>query len=372
MPWRGELASSVYYTASASEETGRERGCTGGAGGAVRQSRGAPRAGSSLQEARSKGRGTPRSLTRGPRGASGQPTAAVRSPRPPGGKVGPAQLSGDRGWRPAALEAGAGPFNRATGQRVQEPLWRPPHTHLSPPHVSRGLSVPLLPQLHPPALPHPLCTAADEVTVGKVYAALMIFDFYKQSKSSRDQTHQAPGGLTQVPAPGFPHGSPCRPLSDGPGNAHRSREGLVREEEDGALQAPGSDLTRLGAVRQPAPGRAGEPPRRGARVPSREREGLRTAPGDATFLSGRAVGGDCWAGASVSRSPLTSAGATEAAPTARGHVRAALDPVWGGLGPVTLRRRRLPTQPDRRWPCGALSRKLPGVQRARGTGGLRS
>ncbi|XP_036095311.1 voltage-dependent N-type calcium channel subunit alpha-1B isoform X3 [Rousettus aegyptiacus] len=38
----------------------------------------------------------------------------------------------------------------------------------------------------------------DEVTVGKVYAALMIFDFYKQSKSSRDQTHQAPGGLTQM------------------------------------------------------------------------------------------------------------------------------------------------------------------------------
>lgn len=151
-------------------------------------------------------RGTPRSPTRGPRGASRQPTAAVRSPRPPGGEVGPAQLSGDRGWRPAAMEAGAGPFNRAAGQRVQEPLWRPPHTHLSPPHVSRGLSVPLLPQLHPPALPHPLCTAADEVTVGKVYAALMIFDFYKQSKSSRDQTHQAPGGLTQVPAPGSPHG----------------------------------------------------------------------------------------------------------------------------------------------------------------------
>lgn len=255
-------------------------------------------------------RGTPRLLTRGPRGASGQPTAAVRSPRPPGGEVGPAQLSGDRGWRPAALEAGAGPFNRATGQRVQEPLWRPPPTHT--PQSTSCFPWPLCPPsppTSPSALPHPLCTAADEVTVGKVYAALMIFDFYKQSKSSRDQTHQAPGGLTQVPAPGFPHGSPCRPLSDGPGNAHRSREGLVREEEDGALQAPGSDLTRLGAVRQPAPGRAGEPPRRGARVLSREREGLRTAPGDATFLSGRAVGGDRWAGASVSRSPLTSAGA---------------------------------------------------------------
>ncbi|XP_054582795.1 voltage-dependent N-type calcium channel subunit alpha-1B isoform X2 [Eptesicus fuscus] len=37
----------------------------------------------------------------------------------------------------------------------------------------------------------------DEMTVGKVYAALMIFDFYKQSKSSRDQTHPAPG-LSQM------------------------------------------------------------------------------------------------------------------------------------------------------------------------------
>lgn len=40
---------------------------------------------------------------------------------------------------------------------------------------------------------------ADEMTVGKVYAALMIFDFYKQNKTTRDQTHQAPGGLSQVP-----------------------------------------------------------------------------------------------------------------------------------------------------------------------------
>lgn len=36
------------------------------------------------------------------------------------------------------------------------------------------------------------------MTVGKVYAALMIFDFYKQNKTTRDQTHQAPGGLSQV------------------------------------------------------------------------------------------------------------------------------------------------------------------------------
>uniref|UniRef100_A0A8C0ALH6 Voltage-dependent N-type calcium channel subunit alpha n=1 Tax=Bos mutus grunniens TaxID=30521 RepID=A0A8C0ALH6_BOSMU len=39
---------------------------------------------------------------------------------------------------------------------------------------------------------------ADEMTVGKVYAALMIFDFYKQNKTTRDQIHQAPGGLAQM------------------------------------------------------------------------------------------------------------------------------------------------------------------------------
>ncbi|XP_049637927.1 voltage-dependent N-type calcium channel subunit alpha-1B [Suncus etruscus] len=38
----------------------------------------------------------------------------------------------------------------------------------------------------------------DEMTVGKVYAALMIFDFYKQNKTTRDQSHQAPGGLSQM------------------------------------------------------------------------------------------------------------------------------------------------------------------------------
>lgn len=51
---------------------------------------------------------------------------------------------------------------------------------------------------------------ADEMTVGKVYAALMIFDFYKQSKTSRDQTHPAPG-LSQVrplPEQPWPAGRP--------------------------------------------------------------------------------------------------------------------------------------------------------------------
>lgn len=43
----------------------------------------------------------------------------------------------------------------------------------------------------------PRALAADEMTVGKVYAALMIFDFYKQNKNSREQV-QPPGGLCQV------------------------------------------------------------------------------------------------------------------------------------------------------------------------------
>uniref|UniRef100_A0A8C5R7N5 Voltage-dependent N-type calcium channel subunit alpha n=1 Tax=Leptobrachium leishanense TaxID=445787 RepID=A0A8C5R7N5_9ANUR len=38
----------------------------------------------------------------------------------------------------------------------------------------------------------------DEMTVGKVYAALMIFDFYKQNKNNRDHSHQQPGVLSQV------------------------------------------------------------------------------------------------------------------------------------------------------------------------------
>lgn len=51
------------------------------------------------------------------------------------------------------------------------------------------------------AIRHPLFSLppADEMTVGKVYAALMIFDFYKQNKTTRDQIHQAAGGLSQVP-----------------------------------------------------------------------------------------------------------------------------------------------------------------------------
>nr|XP_020668758.1 voltage-dependent N-type calcium channel subunit alpha-1B isoform X8 [Pogona vitticeps] len=39
---------------------------------------------------------------------------------------------------------------------------------------------------------------SEAMTVGKVYAALMIFDFYKQNKNTRDPSHPAPGGLGQT------------------------------------------------------------------------------------------------------------------------------------------------------------------------------
>lgn len=44
--------------------------------------------------------------------------------------------------------------------------------------------------------------------MGKVYAALMIFDFYKQNKTTRDQIHQAPGGLAQVLVSRTPKSNP--------------------------------------------------------------------------------------------------------------------------------------------------------------------
>uniref|UniRef100_A0A8D0BZU3 Voltage-dependent N-type calcium channel subunit alpha n=1 Tax=Salvator merianae TaxID=96440 RepID=A0A8D0BZU3_SALMN len=40
--------------------------------------------------------------------------------------------------------------------------------------------------------------SAEAMTVGKVYAALMIFDFYKQNKNTRDPSHPATGGLCQT------------------------------------------------------------------------------------------------------------------------------------------------------------------------------
>ncbi|KAG8141735.1 hypothetical protein E2320_006426 [Naja naja] len=40
----------------------------------------------------------------------------------------------------------------------------------------------------------------EAMTVGKVYAALMIFDFYKQNKNTRDTSHSGPGGLCQANA----------------------------------------------------------------------------------------------------------------------------------------------------------------------------
>ncbi|KAM4663937.1 voltage-dependent N-type calcium channel subunit alpha-1B [Discoglossus pictus] len=54
-----------------------------------------------------------------------------------------------------------------------------------------NLSQKILDLLVPPHKP-------DEMTVGKVYAALMIFDFYKQNKNNRDQSHPQHGVLSQT------------------------------------------------------------------------------------------------------------------------------------------------------------------------------
>uniref|UniRef100_A0A452DTN0 Voltage-dependent N-type calcium channel subunit alpha n=1 Tax=Capra hircus TaxID=9925 RepID=A0A452DTN0_CAPHI len=65
---------------------------------------------------------------------------------------------------------------------------------LVPPHKRNQGSLPSLPACPLSLYPLP----SDEMTVGKVYAALMIFDFYKQNKTTRGQMRQAPGGLAQM------------------------------------------------------------------------------------------------------------------------------------------------------------------------------
>uniref|UniRef100_A0A8C9N4S6 Voltage-dependent N-type calcium channel subunit alpha n=1 Tax=Serinus canaria TaxID=9135 RepID=A0A8C9N4S6_SERCA len=73
--------------------------------------------------------------------------------------------------------------------------------HMSPP-LGLGKKCPARVAYKVENLPRNSCPTtsflcrADEMTVGKVYAALMIFDFYKQNKNSREQV-QPPGGLCQ-------------------------------------------------------------------------------------------------------------------------------------------------------------------------------
>uniref|UniRef100_A0A671G4B8 Voltage-dependent N-type calcium channel subunit alpha-1B n=1 Tax=Rhinolophus ferrumequinum TaxID=59479 RepID=A0A671G4B8_RHIFE len=78
---------------------------------------------------------------------------------------------------------------------------------------------------------------ADEMTVGKVYAALMIFDFYKQNKTSRDQIHQAPGGLSQVLVPGFPRNNPPH-VADGHAGARTPATGETGRSSRPSACAP--------------------------------------------------------------------------------------------------------------------------------------
>lgn len=204
----------------------------------------------------------------------------------------------------AARGPGPGAEPHTPAERVQEPRGRPADSPQPAPRLLWPLC-PFLPQLHPPAHPDPLCAAADEVTVGKVYAALMIFDFYKQSKTSRDQAHQAPGGLTQVPARGFRTAPPVPSAVRWPWGPTPLPRRFGGRETTGPCSAQAQTARAWVPSVSPPPGQScwGAPG-----VPGRERGGLRTARADATFLSGRAVGGDRSAGATGSCSPLTPAG----------------------------------------------------------------
>ncbi|CAK6433454.1 unnamed protein product [Pipistrellus nathusii] len=85
----------------------------------------------------------------------------------------------------------------------------------------------------------------DEMTVGKVYAALMIFDFYKQSKTSRDQTHPAPG-LSQMGP-----GSLFHPLK---ATLEQTQPAVLRGARVFLQQKSSASLSNGGAVQTPEGG----------------------------------------------------------------------------------------------------------------------
>lgn len=57
------------------------------------------------------------------------------------------------------------------------------------------------PVLLPHILPSLLASSANELTVGKVYAALMIFDYYKHNRARRLQQQQQSTSSSQVQHP---------------------------------------------------------------------------------------------------------------------------------------------------------------------------
>ncbi|XP_073397287.1 voltage-dependent N-type calcium channel subunit alpha-1B [Dendrobates tinctorius] len=88
----------------------------------------------------------------------------------------------------------------------------------------------------------------DEVTVGKVYAALMIFDFYKQNKNNRDQSHQQPGVLSQTgPVSLF---QPLKPTMDQNIPSHLGDTTIQKQKSSASLNNGGVVLNQDGGIRE--------------------------------------------------------------------------------------------------------------------------
>uniref|UniRef100_A0A2I3H8P9 Voltage-dependent N-type calcium channel subunit alpha n=1 Tax=Nomascus leucogenys TaxID=61853 RepID=A0A2I3H8P9_NOMLE len=105
----------------------------------------------------------------------------------------------------------------------------------------------------------------DEMTVGKVYAALMIFDFYKQNKTTRDQMQQAPGGLSQMGPVSLFHPlkatleqtqpAVLRGRAEGwKGSSWLGVGGQRSKEEPPAVDVQMQSITRRGPDGEPQPG----------------------------------------------------------------------------------------------------------------------
>ncbi|XP_069924223.1 voltage-dependent N-type calcium channel subunit alpha-1B isoform X3 [Oryctolagus cuniculus] len=88
----------------------------------------------------------------------------------------------------------------------------------------------------------------DEMTVGKVYAALMIFDFYKQNKTSRDQTQQAPGGLSQLGPVSLFH--PLKATLEQTQPALRGARAFLRQKSSASLSNGGAVQTQESGIKE--------------------------------------------------------------------------------------------------------------------------
>ncbi|XP_040818763.1 voltage-dependent N-type calcium channel subunit alpha-1B isoform X2 [Ochotona curzoniae] len=88
----------------------------------------------------------------------------------------------------------------------------------------------------------------DEMTVGKVYAALMIFDFYKQNKTTRDQIHQAPGSLSQMGPVSLFH--PLKATLEQKQPVLRGARAFLRQKSSTSLSNGGAIQTQESGIKE--------------------------------------------------------------------------------------------------------------------------